>query len=95
MLSFGLPVSSAIQKAASTVKNKVHARRFSAAADNISDIKQLDQALLSTGIFSKITLQMIAYGTRSNTLSLALEEIIKFYDRDFDRSFSRFISVLE
>jgi type IV pilus assembly protein PilC len=95
MLAFELPISSAMHKAASTVRNKIHARKLAAAADKVSEIKQLNQALLATGIFSKITLQMIGYGARSNTLTLALEEIIKFYERDFDRSFNRFLGVLE
>ena len=95
MLSFDLPIGSAMQKAASTVKNIIHARKLAAAADRVTGINQMDQALLSTGIFSKITLIMIGYGTRSNTLTLALDEMVKYYEKDFDRSFNRFLAVLE
>ena len=95
MLAFEQPISSAMHKAASTVKNKIHARKLADAADQVTEVKQLNQSLLATGIFSKITLQMIGYGARSNTLALALEEIIKFYERDFERSFNRFLGVLE
>ncbi len=95
LLSFELPLKTAIHKAAGTVKNSIHAGKLSAAAEQISDVNQMHQALLSTGIFSKITLHMIGYGIRSETLTLALDEMVKYYEKDFDRSFNRFIAVLE
>jgi type IV pilus assembly protein PilC len=95
MLSFDLPAGEAMHKAASSVKNRMHAGKLFSAAATVTDIKQMDQALLSTGIFSKITLQMIGYGIRSNTLTLALDEMVKYYEKDFDRSFNRFLGVLE
>ena len=95
MLSFELPIRSAIHKAASTVKNRIHASRLAAAAEQVNDVNQMNQALLATGIFSKITLQMLGYGIRSDTLTLAFDEMVKYYEKDFDRSFNRFIGILE
>jgi type IV pilus assembly protein PilC len=95
MLSFGLPVKKAYDKAVSTVKNMVHARKLAAAAEAISSVEQLEGALKSTGFFSKIILRMIHYGSRSNTLPLALKEITHFYEKDFDRSVNSFLRLME
>jgi len=95
MLSFGLPLNQALKNAAGMVKNAAHAKKLAAVADAVSNGRPLGEALASAGIFSNIVLHMINYASESDTLLLALDETIRFYEKDFDRSLHRFLGWVE
>ena len=95
MLAFDFPLKKSISNAAVSVTNSVHSQKLAALGDRISDLPQLKQELQSTGLFSQPVLQMINAGEKSNTLELVLDEISKFYEKDFDRSLYKFMSLVE
>jgi type IV pilus assembly protein PilC len=88
MLAFEFPLNKSITSAAVTVTNTLHSQKLAALADKTSDLQPLKQKLQSTGLFSPPVLQMIDAGEKSNALSLVMDEVSKFYEKDFDRSLS-------
>jgi type IV pilus assembly protein PilC len=95
MLAFDFPLKKSIKSAALTVTNSFHSQQLAALGDKISDVKQIKQELQSTGFFSPPVLQMISAGEKSNNLERVLEEISKFYEKDFNRSLYKFMSLVE
>jgi type IV pilus assembly protein PilC len=95
LLAFEFPLHKSITSAAVTVPNTLHSQKLAALGDKTSDVKPLKQHLQPTGLFSQPVLQMIDAGEKSNALGPVLDEIPKFYEKDFDRSLYKFISLVE
>ncbi len=95
MLSFGVSLKDAVQSSANAVSNVVHAQRLRQMGDNISDAKQLKEGMQATRIFPTILLKMVDAGAKSDSLNIVFEEISKFYEKDFDRSLHKSMSLLE
>ena len=95
ILSFGVSLKDAVQSSANAVSNVVHAQRLRQMGDNISDAKQLKEGMQATRIFPTILLKMVDAGAKSDSLTIVFEEISKFYEKDFDRSLHKSMSLLE
>ena len=95
MLSLDVSLKEAFVSSAGALNNPLHSGRLKNIGDKIYDTKQLKEEMRFTGIFPKIILKMIDAGETSNSLELVFGEISKFYEKDFDRSLHRNLSVLK
>lgn len=95
MLFFGASLKEAIESSANALSNVVHAQRLRQMGENISDAKQLREGMLATRIFPKVLPKMVDAGAKSDSLTIVFEEISKFYEKDFDRSLHKTMSLLE
>ncbi len=93
--AFGVSWSEAIKNAAEALKNVVHAQKISEHSDKVSDAEQLGTALKATGLFPRSILQMIRYGSKSDDLPLILNNISRFYEKNFDRALLLFLGWIE
>jgi len=95
MLSVDTPFKQAMDYASGVVDNVLHAEKIRQMSERISEPKQLKEEMSFTGIFPKVTLEMVDAGQKSETLVNVLDEISYFYQKDIDRSLRRFTVTLE
>ncbi len=95
MLSFNLPVRESVIYAASAVKNVLYAEKLESMGETVTDLKQLREAMQSTGIFPKLVLQMTAVGERSDSTEYVLQETSKFYEKEIDTYMFRLLGIID
>jgi type IV pilus assembly protein PilC len=91
----GIPILQALTVAANTAGNQVIRNAIRDVAMHVQEGTEIAPPLDETGEFPPMVIRMIAAGEKSGSLSLMLEEITKFYERDVDYAVQKLTRLLE
>jgi type IV pilus assembly protein PilC len=91
----GIPILRALAVSANTSGNHVIRNAVMEVATHVQEGAQLAPPLDATGEFPPMVIRMIAAGEKSGSLSLMLDEITKFYERDVDYAVQKLTRLLE
>ena len=94
-LSSGLDTDHGLDLAQSLVNNPNLDDRIDACRSNISQGETFSEALLHSGIFSKLYSSWIAIGSKTGSMDEVMKHICTAYEDDTDSRLSRFIGVIE
>jgi len=91
----GIPILRALAVSANTAGNYVIRDAVMKVATHVQEGASLAPPLDDTKEFPPMVIRMIAAGEKSGNLTLMLEEITKFYDRDVEYSVQKLTRLLE
>lgn len=91
----GIPILKALTVSANTSGNHVIRDAIRDVASKVQEGTELAPPLDETGEFPPMVIRMIAAGEKSGSLTLMLEEITRFYERDVDYGVQKLTRLLE
>ena len=94
-LSSGLDTDQGLMLAEQLVDNPYMASRIKKCRDLTASGRGFAEAVLTSGIFSKIYTSMITIGFRTGSMDEVMHKISEEYEEETDRQIAGFISVLE
>ena len=94
-LSSGLDTDQGLMFAEQLVDNPYMAARIKKCRDLTASGRGFAEAVLTSGIFSKIYASMITIGFRTGSMDEVMHKISEEYEEETDKQIAKFISVLE
>ena len=94
-LSSGLDTDQGLMFAEQLVDNPYMAARIKKCRDLTASGRGFAEAILTSGIFSKIYASMITIGFRTGSMDEVMHKISEEYEEETDKQIAKFISVLE
>ena len=94
-LSSGLDTDQGLMLAEQLVDNPYMASRIKKCRDLTASGRGFAEAVLTSGIFSKIYTSMITIGFRTGSMDEVMHQISEEYEEETDKQIAKFISVLE
>ena len=94
-LSSGLDTDQGLMLAEQLVDNPYMASRIKKCRDLTASGRGFAEAVLTSGIFSKIYTSMITIGFRTGSMDEVMHQISEKYEEETDKQIAKFISVLE
>ncbi|MFH0828313.1 MAG: type II secretion system F family protein [Candidatus Omnitrophota bacterium] len=95
LVSSGMPITSALDIAASILQNKVLVLETDKFKEQIKDGQSLSLALENFKIFPEFVKYIVAVGEETGSLDKALASVADEYDREVDRALKTFTRLLE
>lgn len=96
LISGGVPIVQALDITGKIVGNQMYEKIISEAKNGVSEGERISDILERyPSQFPPIFTQMVRVGEKSGALSITLIDIVRFYQKEVDRSVDAFISVLE
>jgi general secretion pathway protein F len=94
-LGNGVSILSALAIVRETVDNLVLVDTIQQAEEELKQGKRMSDALLKTGIFPKMAMQMIKMGEETGHLEEMLMRVAEIYDKQLKVSIQRMLALLE
>ncbi len=96
LISAGLPIVKSLEITAEIVNNKVYKDIILELSEGVEQGKQMSDGMKKhPKMFSPILIQMAIVGERSGKLSSSLNNVIRFFRLEIERTLDRYISLLE
>lgn len=95
LLSNGVPILTAIGIVKGTLSNLVLIDALSVAEDNLKQGKDMSSALIDSGQFPKMAVQMIKMGEETGKMEEMLERTAETYDKQLKITIERMLAMLE
>ncbi|MGR9086979.1 MAG: type II secretion system F family protein, partial [Gammaproteobacteria bacterium] len=95
LLGNGVPILSSLVIVRETVDNLVLADTIQHAEDELKQGKRMSDALVKTGIFPKMAVQMIKMGEETGHLEEMLMRVAEIYDKQLKVAIQRLLALLE
>jgi general secretion pathway protein F len=95
LLGNGVSILSALAIVRETVDNLVLVETIQKAEEELKQGKRMSDALLKTGIFPKMAMQMIKMGEETGHLEEMLMRVAEIYDKQLKVSIQRMLALLE
>lgn len=95
MFAAGTPLVEALDSVAGAVGNVVFEKAVISIQQEISTGTQLNKAMLNTGVFPNMAIQMTAIGEESGALDTMLGKVADFYENEVDNMIEALTSLLE
>jgi len=96
LISGGVPIVEALSITQKIVANEVYGKIIAQAKDAIAQGSQLSEVFARyPKHFPPIFTQMLRVGEKSGSLDTTLVEVVRFYQKEMDRSVDTFLSLIE
>ncbi|MGR8979524.1 MAG: type II secretion system F family protein [Gammaproteobacteria bacterium] len=95
LLGNGVPILSALVIVRETVNNLVLVEAIQNAEEDLKQGKRMSDALIKTGIFPKMAVQMIKMGEETGRLEEMLLRVAEIYDKQLKIAIQRMLALLE
>ncbi len=95
LLGSGVPLLKSLEIASGAVVNRAYQAVLHKAGAAVSEGASLASSLGSSSLFPHILLQLISVGERSGTLVESLESAGQNFEREFEVSSTRLVSLIE
>ncbi|MGZ8143692.1 MAG: type II secretion system F family protein, partial [Methylosarcina sp.] len=95
LLGNGVSILSALAIVRETVDNLVLVETIQHAEEELKQGKRMSDALLKTGIFPKMAMQMIKMGEETGHLEEMLMRVAEIYDKQLKVAIQRMLALLE
>lgn len=91
----GVPLVNALESAAGASGNAIYRDAILQIRNGVSTGQSLNNAVIMTGVFPNMTVQMIAIGEEAGSLEMMLEKVADFYEELVDNAVDNLSSLLE
>ena len=95
MFAAGVPLVEALESVAGATGNIVYSNAVMKMREEVSTGQRLQQAMLNTGLFPNMVIQMIAVGEESGSLDAMSGKVATFFEADVDNAVDSMSSLLE
>jgi type IV pilus assembly protein PilC len=95
MFAAGVPMVEALESVAGATGNIVYSNAVMKMREEVSTGQRLQQAMLNTGLFPNMVIQMIAVGEESGSLDEMSGKVATFFEADVDNAVDSMSSLLE
>jgi len=95
MLRAGVPLTTALATVAQVVDNAFVGKWINTMSAGIERGESITRNATQTGLFSPLTLQMMAVGEETGAMDSLLDEVAEFYDREVDYDLKRLADRIE
>ena len=95
LLGNGVSILSALAIVRETINNLVLVEAVQNAEEDLKQGKRMSDALIKTGIFPKMAVQMIKMGEETGRLEEMLLRVAEIYDKQLKTSIQRMLALLE
>ena len=95
MFAAGVPMVEALESVAGATGNIVYSNAVMKMREEVSTGQRLQQAMLNTGMFPNMVIQMIAVGEESGSLDEMSGKVATFFEADVDNAVDSMSSLLE
>ena len=95
LVSSGIPLSEALDISIKIVDNAIIKEKLLTINHNLARGMNLSEALIKTGLFQNMLLQMIRAGENSGQLDTMLLKIVQFYEREFSELIDNISTYIE
>ena len=95
LLGGGIPLVTAIEVAARSIKNRYIARELQVAGQKVREGRALAAAMNDSGAFSDVAIKMVEVGESTGALQEMLNSLADFYDEEIETNLGRFITLVE
>jgi type IV pilus assembly protein PilC len=95
MFSAGVPLVESLDAVAGAAGNQVYANATKKIQTDVSTGTSLTNAMMGTGLFPNMVIQMVQIGEESGSLDGMLTKVADFYEREVDDAVSALTSLLE
>ncbi len=95
LLTNGVPILTALGIVKGTLSNLVLVNALSAAEENLKQGKDMSSALIESGQFPKMAIQMIKMGEETGKMEEMLEKTANTYDKQLKTTIERVLALLE
>ena len=95
MFGAGVPLVDALETVAGATGNRVYTQAIIDIKREVSTGRNLEGAMMDTGLFPGLVLQMIATGEEAGELERMLDKIAEFYETEVDNAIAIISSLVE
>lgn len=96
LISAGLPIVKSLEITAEIVNNKVYKETIIKLSEGVEQGKQISEVMKRyPKMFSPLLVQMTIVGERSGRLAPSLDNVVRFFRAEIERTLDRYISMLE
>ncbi len=95
LLSGGIPLVSAIDIAARSIRNRYMARELRLAGQQVREGRAMAAAMSDTGAFPDVAVKMVEVGESTGALQEMLNSLADFYDEEIETNLGRFVTLVE
>lgn len=95
LLSGGIPLVQALEVAVRAVGNRWVRHRLGSVGPQVSQGRSFNEALLETGVFSDLGVDMVKVGESTGALDVMLDDVADFFDQEAEAKLERFLILLE
>ena len=95
LYSSGVPLLTSLELVAGSMGNRVLENVVLGTAQNVKEGESITRPLRESGIFTPMSISMIATGEESGSLDVTLKEVADFYDSQIDMMLRGLISLVE
>lgn len=95
LLLTGVPIIKALDLASKVMNASIYKKAIQKAAVDVSEGSGLSKSLKATGLFPAMLTQMASTGEKTGELGPLLVRAASYYEREFDSSVARALSLLE
>jgi len=95
MFAAGTPLVEALESVAGAVGNIVFEKAVNSIQQEVATGTQLNKAMINTGVFPNMMIQMVAIGEESGALDTMLGKVADFYEAEVDNMIDALTSLLE
>jgi type IV pilus assembly protein PilC len=95
LLSGGIPLVSAIDISARSIRNRYMARELRAAGQQVREGRAMASAMSDTGAFPDVAVKMVEVGESTGALQEMLNSLADFYDEEIETNLGRFVTIVE
>jgi type IV pilus assembly protein PilC len=95
LLSGGIPLVSAIDISARSIRNRYMARELRAAGQQVREGRAMAAAMSDTGAFPDVAVKMVEVGESTGALQEMLNSLADFYDEEIETNLGRFVTLVE
>jgi len=95
MFAAGTPLVEALESVAGAVGNIVFERAVMSVQQEVATGTSLNKAMINTGVFPNMMIQMVAIGEESGALDTMLGKVADFYEAEVDNMLDALTSLLE
>ncbi|MBS1270303.1 MAG: Type II secretion system protein F [Gammaproteobacteria bacterium] len=95
MFGAGVPLVDALESVSESTGNRVYRNSVLEVRNEVSTGRSLEAAMMQTGLFPSMVLQMIRSGEESGELELMLMKIAEFFEQEVDDAVAALSSLIE
>jgi type IV pilus assembly protein PilC len=95
LLSGGIPLVSAIEISARSIRNRYMARELLVTGQHVREGRAMAAAMSDTGAFPDVAVKMVEVGESTGALQEMLNSLSDFYDEEIETNLGRFVTLVE
>ncbi len=95
LLSGGIPLVSAIEISARSIRNRYMARELLVTGQHVREGRAMAAAMADTGAFPDVAVKMVEVGESTGALQEMLNSLSDFYDEEIETNLGRFVTLVE